>query len=48
MGVQSCEHWLRSAEVWMSHSGRGHGWSQDLGLPVPAGTVLGEFHASTH
>lgn len=48
MGVQSCEHWLRSAEAWMSHSGRGHGWSQDLGLPVPTGTVLGEFHASTH
>lgn len=24
----------------MSHSGRGHGWPQDLGLPVPAGTML--------
>lgn len=48
MGVQSGEHLLRSAEAWMSHSGRGRDWFQDLGLPVPMGTVLGEFHASTH
>ena len=46
--MQSGEHWLRSAEAWASHSGRGRGWSQDLGLPVPAGTVLGEFHVLTH